>query len=63
MNRYQPPTRCLPAAISAIIAVIGTIGCLIIVLENEPESRGVGMISFAAANSAGATITPTATSR
>lgn len=52
------PERFLPAAITAIVALIGTMGCVVITLENEPEQQSEGKITALAVLRAGATITP-----
>lgn len=51
----------IPVTIAAIIAALGTAGMLFIHLgpESRPEGRGIGMISAATADKAGAIITPT----
>jgi hypothetical protein len=50
--------RFLPAAITAIVALIGTMGCVVITLANEPEKQSQGTITTLAVLKAGATITP-----
>jgi len=64
-NRKHLPKAFVPATIAGIIAAIGTAGFFFLALGpgNNPEGRGDGMISAAAANSVGATITPTAPPR
>ena len=52
------PERFLPAAITAMIALIGTIGCVVIAFANEPEKHSHGTITALAVMRAGATITP-----
>ena len=52
------PERFLPAAITAVIGLIGTLGCAIITLADEPEMRSGGLITALAVHRAGATITP-----
>ena len=42
----------------AMIALIGTIGCVVIALANEPEMHSQGTITMLAVLRAGATITP-----
>ena len=49
--------RFLPAAITAIVALIGTMGC-VVTLANEPEKQSEGTITTLAVLRAGATITP-----
>jgi hypothetical protein len=57
----QLPKAFVPATIAGVIAAIGTAGFFFIALGpgTNLEGRGDGMISVAAANSVGATITPT----
>jgi hypothetical protein len=50
--------RFLPAGITAIIALIGMMGCAVIALASEPEKHSQGMITALAVLRAGATITP-----
>lgn len=59
------PKAFVPATVAGIIAAIGTAGFFFIALGpgNNPQGRGDGMISAAAANNAGATITPTVPAR
>jgi hypothetical protein len=54
----ERPERFLPAAITAIVALIGTMGCVVITLANEPEKQTQGTITTLAVLKAGATITP-----
>jgi hypothetical protein len=54
----ERPERFLPAAITAIVALIGTMGCVVITLANEPEKQAQGTITTLAVLKAGATITP-----
>jgi hypothetical protein len=54
----ERPERFLPAAITAIVALIGTVGCVVITLANEPEKQSQGTITTLAVLKAGATITP-----
>lgn len=50
----------IPVTIAAIIAALGTVGMLVIHLGpgSRPEGRGIGIISAATADKAGAIITP-----
>jgi len=59
------PKAFVPATVAGIVAAIGTAGFFFIAFGpgTNPEGRGDGMISAAAASSAGATITPTVPSR
>ena len=50
--------RLLPAAITATIALIGTIGCVVMAFASEPEKFSHGTITTLAVMRAGATITP-----
>lgn len=50
--------RLLPAAITALIALIGTIGYVVMAFANEPEKHSHGTITVMAVMRAGATITP-----
>jgi hypothetical protein len=50
--------RFLPAAITAMIALIGMIWCVVIALAHEPEMHAQGTITKLAVLRAGATITP-----
>jgi hypothetical protein len=43
-----------------MIALIGTIGCVVIAVANEPEKDSQGTITALAVMRAGATITPSA---
>jgi len=54
----ERPERFLPAAITAIVALIGTMGCVVITVANEPEQQSAGTITAQAVLRAGATITP-----
>jgi hypothetical protein len=56
--RNDRSERFLPAAITAIIALIGTIGCVVIAFANEPEMHSHGAVTTLAVLKAGATITP-----
>jgi hypothetical protein len=64
-DRKDLPKAFVPATVAGVIAAIGTAGFLFIAFGpgNNLQGRGDGMISTAAANSAGATITPTVPSR
>ena len=64
-NDKQLPKAFVPATVAGIIAAIGTAGFFFIAFGpgSNLEGRGDGMISAAAATSAGATITPTVPSR
>ena len=64
-NGKDLPKAFVPATVAGIIAAIGTAGFFLIAFGpgNNLEGRGDGMISAAAASSAGATITPTVPSR
>ena len=59
------PKAFVPATVAGIMAAIGTAGFFFIAFGpgTNLEGRGDGMISIAAASSAGATITPTVPSR
>jgi len=59
------PKAFVPATVAGIVAAIGTAGFFFIAFGpgTNLEGRGDGMISAAAASSAGATITPTVPSR
>ena len=50
--------RFLPAAITAMTALIGTIGCVVMAFANEPEMYSQGEVTALAVSRAGATITP-----
>jgi hypothetical protein len=56
--RNDRSERFLPAAITAMTALIGTIGCVVIAFANEPEMHSQGPITTLAVVRAGATITP-----
>ncbi len=64
-NDKHLPKAFVPATVAGIIAAIGTAGFFFIAFGpgSNLEGRGDGMISAAAATSAGATITPTVPSR
>ena len=59
------PKAFVPATIAGVVAIVGMAGFFFIAFGpgNDLQGRGDGMISAAAANSVGATITPTVTSR
>jgi hypothetical protein len=59
LARNDRSERFLPAAITAMTALIGTIGCVVIALASEPEMHSQGTITKLAVLKAGATITPT----
>jgi hypothetical protein len=50
--------RFLPAAITATIALIGTMGCVVMTLDNEPEKQSESRMTTLVVLRAGATITP-----
>ena len=56
--RNDRSERFLPAAITGITALIGTIGCVVIAIANEPEMHSQGTTTALAVLRAGATITP-----
>ncbi len=59
-HEQQPPTALLPAAIAAVLAVVGVAGMIFVFASAQQISDGgVGITSANAAYRAGATITPT----